>query len=661
MEHNNPYTESFHAPQSSSHMIQGSTGFGIHGGQFTNVQGNVIHTVVPYPTNTGIILPRLQNTSQMMVPNTSSQTIDDSESGNYRSQLLRRGRGFPLYIPGPQVNLPAEYRRRGVGIGDVGRVTPEGDFEFFFNIYRPADHPINARVPDDFVPLSPYCPDDIARHDFDPGNYVSSPSVTDINNGFSEFPGAEFGFNCVGPNGAVLALPYGAHLKKLRNLESMRRYAAKHAESWYKYVNGERGRGLVNGSLYLVTGCEKAQSWGMASFQDISIQTEFQLSFRPTTDADSGYRYRWQGTRSHRKQADSPPDGAPLNQTTFIHAFAISVCERIWEKLFGVEVCQPVDSSTFPDKSGRNFVPFGSQGSSFGWSFFLGSSRYNGGKQSADQASALDGMVNDAFPVPQMVHPSQIIHERIFYEVPQARVVITHDDDWRDVFKNDGIQTTEQNFSELQQAIFDRSQIIEEDGAVFLMANSDAESHTTVSTNIVTAEEHRAYGSITTNDQSSLPNNNESLALHAAEGSLPLMPHGMDPTDYRAFYPSTANEVKHRKRTSSAQLKVLEGVFKRDTKPNSVLRAELASQLNMTARGVQVWFQNRRAKERTKAAKGKASSEDGDSPSPRSSEAPSPCSSEAPSSCSSEDPDELSPNELPLPRLSTSGSRVGRF
>ncbi|KAJ7680476.1 hypothetical protein DFH06DRAFT_972713 [Mycena polygramma] len=114
------------------------------------------------------------------------------------------------------------------------------------------------------------------------------------------------------------------------------------------------------------------------------------------------------------------------------------------------------------------------------------------------------------------------------------------------------------------------------------------------------------------------------------------MPPGIDPTDYRAFYPYTPNEVKHRKRTTSAQLKVLEGIFKRDTKPNAALRTELASQLNMTARGVQVWFQNRRAKEKTKAAKG-VSKKDADSPSPP----------------SSEDPDELSP---PLPGLSTSES-----
>jgi len=60
--------------------------------------------------------------------------------------------------------------------------------------------------------------------------------------------------------------------------------------------------------------------------------------------------------------------------------------------------------------------------------------------------------------------------------------------------------------------------------------------------------------------------------------------------DFRAFYPYSPHEVKHRKRTTSSQLKVLETVFKRDTKPNASLRNELAAQLDMTARGVQVRF-----------------------------------------------------------------------
>ncbi|KAG6885682.1 hypothetical protein C0993_011167 [Termitomyces sp. T159_Od127] len=112
---------------------------------------------------------------------------------------------------------------------------------------------------------------------------------------------------------------------------------------------------------------------------------------------------------------------------------------------------------------------------------------------------------------------------------------------------------------------------------------------------------------------------------HPATPSIPFpLPPGlsMDPSavDFRAFYPYTPNEVKHRKRTTTTQLRTLEAIFKRDTKPNGPLRVQLASQLGMTARGVQVaspslafslsltnpiqvWFQNRRAKEKLKASK----------------------------------------------------------
>ena len=60
--------------------------------------------------------------------------------------------------------------------------------------------------------------------------------------------------------------------------------------------------------------------------------------------------------------------------------------------------------------------------------------------------------------------------------------------------------------------------------------------------------------------------------------------------DARTFYPYTPNEVKHRKRTSRAQLTVLEDHFRRDTKPNGALRKILADQLDMSVRGVQVFL-----------------------------------------------------------------------
>ncbi|GAA5844688.1 hypothetical protein JCM9279_002882 [Rhodotorula babjevae] len=74
--------------------------------------------------------------------------------------------------------------------------------------------------------------------------------------------------------------------------------------------------------------------------------------------------------------------------------------------------------------------------------------------------------------------------------------------------------------------------------------------------------------------------------------------------------------IKHRRRTSPPQLRVLEYHFDRNPKPDVSLRRALSEQLDMTPREVQVWFQNRRAKvkklrekaEREAAASGEADS-----------------------------------------------------
>lgn len=64
------------------------------------------------------------------------------------------------------------------------------------------------------------------------------------------------------------------------------------------------------------------------------------------------------------------------------------------------------------------------------------------------------------------------------------------------------------------------------------------------------------------------------------------------------FNPNFYNpfEIKHRRRTSRGQFKILEKAFTDNSKPNAKTRQGLAESLSMTPRGVQVWFQNRRAK-----------------------------------------------------------------
>ncbi|KAJ2361626.1 hypothetical protein IW150_007196, partial [Coemansia sp. RSA 2607] len=69
------------------------------------------------------------------------------------------------------------------------------------------------------------------------------------------------------------------------------------------------------------------------------------------------------------------------------------------------------------------------------------------------------------------------------------------------------------------------------------------------------------------------------------------------PTDLKQnFY--NPYHVKHRRRTTKEQLELLEGTFKNTPKPSSDIRKALAQKLSMTAREVQIWFQNRRAKQK---------------------------------------------------------------
>ncbi|KAF7336933.1 C2H2-type domain-containing protein [Mycena venus] len=374
-------------------MYPNATQFGLHAAQLTNVQGSNynlnVHQMLPTASSLAVSGPQQeQQAPQTAAPNTQSpQPAVYSVSGNYSSQLLCQGRGFPL------------------------------------------------------------------------------------------FPGGHFVFNCEGPNGAVLALPFGAHQAKLENLEDVRHFVGKHAESWYKYVNKTKGRGVPNGSLYLVTGWEKAMSWGMASFRDV-LENSFQLSFEPTANADNGYNYRWKAPHCHSKHGPpvegTPINQTPLDQTIFIHAFAISVCEGIWEKLFG--------SQYLP---GRGLVDILGQDPQYFCAAWVS-------RIFVRVVCLFWSIISDAAPIPQIFHPSQMIHERILREVVlvcKAKVVITHDDDWRDVFREDGLGTTGKNHSDLQQAIFDRFQVMEEEGTAFLMPRS----YTTVVKNLATmtvADQH---------------------------------------------------------------------------------------------------------------------------------------------------------------------------
>jgi len=119
----------------------------------------------------------------------------------YYDQLLAKGRGSPLWIPGPSRTLPTEYRRSGVRIGDVGIIYRSGKFNFLFNIFLSANHPINrGRVPETFYHLDfSKIANDLDEDDaFGPDSYLTSSSLRKTGNLDSSYVLAQGNANLFG-------------------------------------------------------------------------------------------------------------------------------------------------------------------------------------------------------------------------------------------------------------------------------------------------------------------------------------------------------------------------------------------------------------------------------------------------------------------------------
>ena len=304
----------------------------------------------------------------------------------YAALLLPKKHGYPLWLQDPDSGLPLAYRSVGVNIGDVGTITYDGGFDFLFNICHDANHPVNFfGVPDGFTPL-PLKPEDVIKRPemHDKGYYISNPrfskerlreeefgnalwvsvwqqhffdsNLSVLGSGVPERFCSGFRFGCSGPSGAVLVLPEGGSRVDLRKQGLFFDYAAQHGIGWYQFVNGSLGRRVQNGSLYLVTGCDKNPAWGVASYSDPSSSgnPDVSLKFKAvelgkdgTTRAYSWDDYNsvavrtgYQQVEPNRVDPDSSEPGTnpTFNQCAFIRGYRISVQPRLISMLLGNRV-----------------------------------------------------------------------------------------------------------------------------------------------------------------------------------------------------------------------------------------------------------------------------------------------------------------------------------
>lgn len=70
---------------------------------------------------------------------------------------------------------------------------------------------------------------------------------------------------------------------------------ARHIESWYEYVKVTLGYKANNGDIRLVTGCDKACSWGMAVAEQGPIFPHtYKLQFREAANKSSQVKHMWE-------------------------------------------------------------------------------------------------------------------------------------------------------------------------------------------------------------------------------------------------------------------------------------------------------------------------------------------------------------------------------
>ncbi|KAK7460819.1 hypothetical protein VKT23_008748 [Stygiomarasmius scandens] len=381
-------------------------------------------------------------------------------SDNYALMLMPQGHGYPLWIPEPNDALPSEYRNDGVRVGDVGLIT-DGAFNFLFNICLEKDHPINRwhGVPQGFRPIeyNPRSTHSIPnRHR--PGAPICSLGTEEFQlsaEGAAQIPGLPFGagggieLKFFHSQGATLMLPEGASREDYFNRDSFFKYAAENAEIWYQYANDTLGLQAGNGSLYLITGSDKAACWETVAFSNLSNAHSVSLHFTagPWNEGKLGLA-RSSLLRSPVSSRCSPPSNRLKNQSVFIRGFkimlrkgpkvrflqSVKVTDIVGakpskiihrgsvprsrvsrgESRMDMSVQRSHDSSTNSEASDEEFLAV------------VEADPHERGFYTTSDSSDSDESIN---PI-EVFHPSNIINEHMLKIHPETDIAVTHDDEW---------------------------------------------------------------------------------------------------------------------------------------------------------------------------------------------------------------------------------------
>ncbi|KAK7036645.1 hypothetical protein VNI00_011578 [Paramarasmius palmivorus] len=360
-----------------------------------------------------------------------SQPPTDSEI--YARQLLPKLNGYPLWNP----DVSWEKQKRSVSIGDVGYIDIDGRFHYLFNILYPADDPRNGphRVPPTFEPLSNLnlgththkypnqyglgafvCSPQIEVRSLHPKDIQSDSRFWDISQWLVDGLIPEevgYGYRITGKRseGAILILPDGAARTDFLDEDRFEEYAYKNAISWYIYANGQLGRCIGGNSLMLVTGLDKAKTWGVASYT-CSEPNTVQMDFVPGIRAATKYRFRNVGSATANTGPTRTPSDAQ-DQCVFVRGIRVAVRER------GLHV----DARSMKSMSSQE-VLYRSKSTPFRY-HFIDEDHW---VVVPDQAGQQDLQLKTTLRPPY--HPAAVINEHLLNSYPEIDTAVTHDKQW---------------------------------------------------------------------------------------------------------------------------------------------------------------------------------------------------------------------------------------
>ncbi|KAI6156992.1 hypothetical protein BKA82DRAFT_1000279 [Pisolithus tinctorius] len=191
-------------------------------------------------------------------------------------------RGYHLWLPEPRVESASKYPHESVRIGDVGVISPEGNFDVFFNICLPQNHPRQHPhgVPEGFKQIKLSSKDVKITEDPDYRGCIATTencktrvNVTGANPNLVTVKGTESELT---PVAALLIVPSGADKYDVRDPSVFQMEAIRMGKTWYEFALNKLARTTIShDSLYLITGHDKVSRWRISAINvpnDIGVQ-----------------------------------------------------------------------------------------------------------------------------------------------------------------------------------------------------------------------------------------------------------------------------------------------------------------------------------------------------------------------------------------------------